>query len=76
MRNVKFNHKKVCFTFCLLKQRQLTKQNKTKMLLKCIKVFNLPTANHVNSMQPMLVSYNTVPEGVSVCMRGPEKIIA
>ena len=37
MRNVKFNHK-----LCLFKRRKMNKQNKTKVLLKFINVFNVP----------------------------------
>ena len=47
---VKLNHE----TRFLIK---MNKRNKAKLLLKFIKVFNLPVANHDNFMQPMLVSY-------------------
>ena len=60
MRNESFNHKSL-FTFCLFKHRNVNKQNKTKVLLKFIKVLIYllggGIANHVNFMQPMLVSY-------------------
>ena len=65
MWNVKFNHK-TCFLnlFIKTKNNEQTKQNKTKLLLRYIKVFNLQmyllggeAANGVNFMQHMLVSY-------------------
>ena len=62
MSNVKFNHKKLFFSFCLFKQRKVDKQNKTKLLLKLLKplvyLSGGETANHVNLMQPVLVSYS------------------
>ena len=52
MWNVKLNHK-TPFTFCLFKQR---KMNKTKLLLKFIKVFNLPVKDVKQQILSILCS--------------------
>ena len=61
MWNVTFNDKTLVLKFVYSNKDKLT--NKTKMLLKLFKslIFLLggETANHVNFMQPILVSYST-----------------
>ena len=60
MCNVKFNHK-TFFTFCLLKERKMNKQNKNKTVVKLHErkpltyLLGGETATHVNFMQHVLV---------------------
>ena len=50
--NVKFKHKTL-FAFCLFKQRKINKQNKTVVNIRYM--LGGETADHVYSIQPMLV---------------------
>ena len=61
MWNVKFNHK-ARFTFCLFKQRKMNKQNKTKQLLKFIKVFYLPILTLNNKSYQFHAAHAILPQ--------------
>ena len=58
MWNVKFNHKTLVLHF-VYSRKKMNKQNETvdKTLKSLIYLFGGGTANHVNVIKPMLVSY-------------------